>query len=432
MSSFKVKKSTPEREVAAFTKYGVPYLWGTGDVSTGATLIGNIPAGYVIGENFARSRILTIGNDSFDIGGGIIVASSIREGVSYVYITDYNGVLLLEFSKLEKGITDTYFGATITVSNSGKILISAADGNRGSVFVFDRLGNQLLRVEGSPISSAPGRFGKATAIGCGKIAIGKPESGGDVAPPGYELFIYDDDYTLSNPTIITKSLEDSPSFISVGCGRIVYSPAFTFSYGIYVTISDLTGKTIKSLPFLEDFRPVSISVGCGIIAIGLQELPFGVTKVSIYDLDGNFLFEIAPPDTNVNPRLSEVRDFGYSIDIGCGRIVVGAPDTVIFADDPFNEGEISDSITYKTGAVFVYDLDGNLIETIICYKLEEPTKVSTEVLRFGDLVKIRDGRILIGAPALDPLGGGVEGDKIYIYETPNVYTPYDVIDMDYE
>jgi hypothetical protein len=114
----------------------------------------------------------------------------------------------------------------------------------------------------------------------------------------------------------------------------------------------------------------------------------GIVMLSSFDSAGVSAITIASTEFYIQSGDSGVADeFGYSLAIGSGRIVVGAP----FNDYP--------GVT-DMGKVFIYDLEGNLISTEI-YGAIINFGSGTESSKLGGSVAAAGGRTAAGA-----VGGG--------------------------
>jgi hypothetical protein len=415
-------------DYAALSDSGIPYLWGSGNVSEGPSFSGLFgrPGGNVVNAQLGGSSYLSVGSQGLAIGGGVIVARNVNGNNAAaadgeVFVWDYLGDLL---GTTGTGIISSpvvgssyRFGCNVSVSTGGKIVISAQNGSRGAVYLYDRFATQLGFING-PFTN--GRFGKATAIGCGKIVVGRPEGRGinDTEYPSGrlvgEIRIYDN-YTLNTanettviiPKLFTAEGDDGASAfcgnqVDIGCGRIIAAAPFVggTNRGV-VYVLDLAGNPIKRIepPNPQSFQEfgASIAVGCGLIVIGSpgydQTAGGNQGAVYVYDLDGNLVFE----------RFGAIgASLGQWVSIGSGRIVASSPG--------FGAGEVT-----------IFDLDGNII-------LERFNQSNSTGDEFGDCHKIRDGFLLIGAPGT---GGVNDTGTVYQYDTPDVFTLYDAVDLKY-
>ena len=75
----------------------------------------------------------------------------------------------------------------------------------------------------------------------------------------------------------------------------------------------------------------SVAVGCGVIVVGVPGSTWSEADIThaeiayIYDLDGNNEVKISHSDRRDSGGSVAKDAFGYSVAAGCGRIVVGAP-----------------------------------------------------------------------------------------------------------
>ena len=106
-------------------------------------------------------------------------------------------------------------------------------------------------------------------------------------------------------------------------------------------------------------------------------------------------------------------NFGYSVAVGSGRIVVGA-----YGDD--------DNGLSESGSAYIFDLDGNFIN-----KIDGTGGTGAGVGdSFGYSVAVGSGRIVVGAYGDDDNGLSASGSA-YIFTIPNVVTVYDHKDRQY-
>ena len=406
--------------IASFSANGVPYLWQSGDVTTLSSVVGIITASDgAAGDEFGSSVAvgcgrIVIGAPENDINGG-------NSGSAYIFVLDGNEVGIITASDGDVG---DFFGSRVSIAN-GRIVISAPSNdingsNSGSVYTFDLDGNQLGIITASNGSSSD-YFGSGLAVGCGKIVVGAPNDGIDAGT----AYIYDldgtEEFIFNNANIIDFSLLNYDFFgssVAVGNGRIVIGAygfeapggggsssirdgrAFIFDLnGHFITYVD-AGSSINSSEDPEFGS--SVAVGCGRIVVGAPNEGDSTANVLscgaayIYDLNGVLIKKVKHPPLTANA------EFGSSVAVGCGRIVVST--TV--------------ENNYR-GAAYVFDLDGNLLEKITASN-------ATFNDRFGSDVSIANGRIVVGAYGKS-INGSYSG-AAYIYKTPDVITPYDVAD----
>ena len=211
---------------------------------------------------------------------------------------------------------------------------------------------------------------------------------------------YDVTTLPSNETKITASdaafndrFGDS---IGVGSRRIVVGASGGFSNSItgYAYIFDLDGNELAKITPSDgaagDRFGNAAAIGLDrIVVCAVRDDDAGSSSGSayIFDLDGNELTKITASDA------ASGDNFGQSVAVGSGRIVIGA-----YRDD--DNG--SDS-----GSAYVFDLDGMELT-----KITASDAASND--RFGSTVAVGSGRIIVGA-SRDDDNGDTSGSA-YIFD----------------
>ena len=215
--------------------------------------------------------------------------------------------------------------------------------------------------------------------------------------------------------------------VAVGCGRIVVG-AYKWDGPVSasnlnqsssqvgtVYIYDLDGTAIKKIesPWYQSgsyIDPVgsyfgsSVAVGNGRIVVGAPRHEVGATsnsvtdsgRVFIYSLDGTLLRDISREDYS-----HATNDyFGESVDIGCGRIVIGAPGV----------GNNGLAQVYDRNGDHIIDLSDNGAENV---------HGSSSGADFGSQVAIGSDLIAVGAKSDDPgrisASSGTALGSIFLY-----------------
>ena len=127
-------------------------------------------------------------------------------------------------------------------------------------------------------------------------------------------------------------------------------------------------------------------------------------RAFIYDLDGNEVGIITASDGVAFDQ------FGQSVAVGSGRIVVGQPAKTIGSNN-------------FQGRAFIYDLDGNEVGIITASNGDASDL-------FGYSVAVGCGKVVVGAHGVN-IGSNADQGSAYIYNTPPVYNLYDAIDLNY-
>jgi len=331
------------------------------------------------------------------------VGSNLSQGSAYIFDLNGNQLGIITASD---GAQGDRFGYSVAVG-SGRIVVGAhlddvgSKTDQGSAYIFDLDGNQLEKITASD-GLAGDRFGISVAVGSGRIVVGSRDSVGSNTYQG-SAYIYDlDGNQLTKITASDGATGDFFGYsVAVGSGRIVVG-AYSDDVGINTDqgsayIYDLDGNQLGIITASDgaayDRFGGSVAVGDGRIVVGAYQWEGDFTNQGsayIFDLNGNQLGIITASDGAFYDY------FGYSVAVGCGRIVVGA-----YRDD-YN-GSLS-------GSAYIFDLDGNQLGIITA-----SDGASSDF--FGYSVAVGDGRIVVGAYGND-IGSNTDQGSAYIYETP--------------
>jgi hypothetical protein len=343
------------------TKYGEPYLWGSGDVTTIPSNESKILASDGAEFDYFGASV-AIGNGRIVVGAAFDDDNGSNSGSAYIF--DLNGTQLAKIDASD-GAANDQFGNSVAIGNGRIVVGSHQDEDNGSTsgsaYIFDLDGTQLAKITASD-GAAYDRFGHSVAIGNGRIVVGAEGAGGYDINQG-SAYIFDLDGTqLAKITASDGAVQDRfGCSVAVGNGRIVVGASG------------------------DDIDDVTINGG----------INYNVGSAYIYDLDGNFLTKILSSDETPGGL------FGDSVAVGNGRIVVGVP------YDNSNQG-----------SAYIFDLDGNELA-----KITASDGAAGDA--FGESVATGNGHIVV--TAYQDSDNGTYSGSAYIYETPRVYTPYDLI-----
>lgn len=416
------------------TKYGEPYLFNSGDVTTSfldtssgyTSSSTNVGYSLTIGHN----RII-IGDRNHNSSSGIVTLYDPFKGLSL----DISGA-----SNYDK------FGASLAASAGGFFVgapgVDAADTDAGAVyykrFLTSSISSGALATQdiypsaGGSGGNGLARFGSSVAAGCGTLVVGAPGKNNSAGT----VYIWNrlwekyDNNSWSSSLLKEISAPDATSLdgfgrsVAVGCGKIVVSsPCDDGPVGdegsIY--IFDLFGNFLKkvvnpdsndtvnyygfSSSFGGNYNSVeeigqALAVGCGRIVVGASHIGRNFDgSAYILDLEGNLIKKISAPNARITGSGTggaSGDEFGFSVAVGNGRIIIGAPG---------GDGG---------GGVYEYDLDGNYINS--------RTSTSGSSSKTGYSVACKQGIIAYGIP-LGTYGGGMSFDK----NKPRIYTSHDLI-----
>ena len=328
----------------------------------------------------------------------IVVGAYSENGGAYIF--DLDGNELDKITPSDAGGEDG-FGPDVAIGSSRIVVGGGPDGDggidSGSAYIFGLNGNELKKLTAR--DAAPGdQFGSTVAVGSGRIVVGARLDDDNGTSSG-SVYIFDlDGNQLSKVTASDGAAGDWFGYsVAVGSGRIIVSARLddngvnTDSGSVY--IFDLDGNQIDKITASDgsagDQFGWSVAVGSGRIVVGARKNNDGANgtdsgSVYIFDLDGNQIDKITASDGAAGD------EFGWTVAVGSGRIVVGAP-----LDDAFK------------GSIYIFDLDGNELD-----KITASDGATGDV--FGWSISVGSGRIVVGAYGDSDLAGSA-----YIYSTPN-------------
>ena len=380
------------------TKYGEPYLWGSGDVTTIPSNENKITAS----DGADNDRF----GESVAVGSGRIVVGAYEDddngsSSGSAYIFDLDGTQLAKITASDNAAGDS-FGISVAIGN-GRIVVGAYQdddngSSSGSAYIFDLAGTQLAKITASD-GAANDYFGYSVAIGNGRIVVGA-YADDDAGSSSGSAYIFDLDGTqLAKITASDAAANDYfGNSVAIGNGRIVVGAKQDDDNGETsgsAYIFDLDGTQLAKITASDgaayDQFGNSVAVGNGRIVVGADGDDSYKGSAYIFDLDGTQLAKIT--ETN---RV-DFHSFGISVAVGSGRIVVGTLANV-----------------YR-GSVYIFDLDGTQLT-----KITASDRAIAQY--FGGDVAIGSGRIVVGAYG-DGDNGNYSG-AAYIYNTNEYYDDY--------
>jgi len=231
-------------------------------------------------------------------------------------------------------------------------------------------------------------FGTSIAVGDDRIVVGS-EGDDDNGSESGSAYIFDlNDTQLAKITASDGAADDRfGNSVAVGCGRIVVGAHQdddngTNSGSAYIYNLDGTNETkiTASDGAANDIFGYSVAVGCGRIVVGASKDDDNGNRSGsayIFDLDGTQLAKITASDGAADD------EFGHSVAVGNGRIVVGVG---------------------GNRSSYIFDLDGNQLAKIT------PSD-GTLNDRFGRSVAVGSGRIVVGAAPI-----GSSSGSAYIFD----------------
>jgi len=347
---------------------------------------------------FGEAAIAIDGNNVL-IGARLDDTGATDAGAAYLF--DINGALLQTYLNPAPANADL-FGTSVAID--GNNVLIGADGNAvgpggaNAAYLFDTNG-ALLQTLLNPTPGDFDRFGTASATDGTDILIGAPSD--DLgAPNAGAAYLFDSSGALVQ-TFLNPAPANSDNFgnaVSLeGANVLIGVPNDDTSApnaGI-VYLFDRSGPLLQTLlnptPANGDnFGGVVAMTGANIL-IGTPGDDAGATNAGaayLFNVGGTLL------QTLVNPTPANADNFGAAVAIAGTNILVGAPNDDTSAPD--------------AGAAYLFDLGGNLLQTLL-----NPAPTTTD--RFGAAVGISGTNIVIGAPNND--AGANNAGAAYLFDT---------------
>ena len=346
----------------------------------------------------------------------------------------------------------SFFGASTAIGN-GRIVVGCSYDSNGSsysgaAYIFDLNGTQIAKIKAFD-AAASDYFGSHVAVGCNRIVVSSYGDDDNGSASG-SIYIFDLDGNFLKK-VASPTNANNQTFgwsVAVGSGRIVVGAygdvgdQGAISGAAY--IFDLNGNLIKKLKPDDlkkyDYFGYSVAVGSGRIVVGAYgvnddpntELIYDSNyegRVYIFDLDGTQIAKISPPtqapEGTINlPILSFYNyyggGFGWSVDVGCNRIIVGAPYVDLMEPD---DNTVTKEL--NRGVAEIFDLDGNHLKTIepfnrpsnkvYKYPTGETTYENVDT-RFGNKVAVADGRFYVCSQGIFGIFFSAFDGVLYTYD----------------
>jgi len=388
---------------------GIPFMYNSGDNTTVPSNETKITASdAAASDEFGYA--VAVGSGRVVVGARYDDDAGNASGSAYIFDLEGNQIAKITASDAADG---DQFGTSVA-AGSGKIVVGAygnddAGGASGSAYIYDLSGTQLAKITASD-AAAGDVFGFAVAVGSGRIVVGARGDDDNGSASG-SAYIFDlNGNEITKITASDGAASDVFGYsVAVGSGRIVVGATDDGGSGS-AYIFDLNGNEITKITASDiaagDDFGWSVAVGCGRIVVGAKWDDDGGSNSGsayIFDLEGTQLAKITASDA---PAANDL--YGNSVAVGNGRIVVGVP----FDDD----------VPSSSGSAYIYDLSGTQLAKIT-------TSDAADGDTFGFGVAVGCGRVVVGAHLSDDTGSS--SGSAYIFDTPNVITPYDVRDWEY-
>ena len=382
------------------------------DTTTQPTSVGIITASDGVAEE-EYGKSVAVGSDIIVVGVPESMQSGLEYGAIYIYDLNGNNEVKKTSSDIEWGDYFWNLGCSRMWEDCcWRMGEDSNAGNSGAAYIYDLDGNNEVKIIASDGAGEGAQsFGNSVAVGSGKVVVGAYYRDVGSNEEQGAAYIYDLDGTNEIKIVASDGAyrDQFGQSVAVGSGRIVVG-AWGGNYQTVpgsAYIFDLDGNQLSILTDSNgnngDEFGASVAVGSGRIVVGALDIkvtPMVRGAIYIYDLDGTQVGIITGHD-GVNSN-----NFGYSVAIGDGRIIVG---------------DINNSSSGSSdGAAHVYDLDGNYIS-----KLTHPNGEIFDY--FGYSVAVGSGRIVVGA-FWDHVNGNNDQGSAHIFSTPESVHIFDILD----
>lgn len=332
------------------------------------------------------------------------------DGIPYMYApgtVDADDITFLYArSETPAADIDIQSGPLLAWGN-GRIFRSASEFSsfQGKVFGYHPKINDYTPVEYTASDAANSDyFGFSIDAGFGRVAIGAP--GDDSPTSGGAVYVYDYEGTSSQIKIRPSDVGTSDNF-----GRsvqIMNNKLYALSYTgqdtdnseLYKFNLDGTGQQKTVVYNLGD--ATTMAAANGLIAVSDWGENVGAKlfagRVQIFDENLSFIKELLPTGGDLTPDGGSSVDpaFGHAMAIGSGRIIIN--------------GEIFDTVTGTRGKVHIYNYKFQRLKT-----LKGIDYVDIGTAKFGQSVDVGFGYIAVGAPGYDGAGSSRQG-AVFVFD----------------
>ena len=274
--------------------------------------------------------------------GMVAVGAPTQGTYGTVYVYDRKSGGTKHTLEPSNATTGARFGQSVAIGN-GLIVVGAKDddpngASSGAAYVFDSLGDQILKLSGA---GAGDLFGASVGVSSRRIVVG---AWGNSSNKG-KVYIYKTDGTFVLSPIGEATDDRFGYSVSIGFGRIVVG-AYGAAGGGKAYIYSLDGNLIAELQQDNgsdgDNFGFSVSVGSGRVVVGAPGKNSSKGAIFVYDIDGNVIAE------DIDGGASSGDELGYAVSAGGGALTVGA--------------RYDDTAGSQAGAVYRFDIEGNYIQ----------------------------------------------------------------------
>jgi hypothetical protein len=320
-------------------------------------------------------------------------------GLAYIYDSDWNLVATLQapIPKAQDNFKSAdIWGDTIAIGSIADVEdIEFA----GEVYIFDSEGVLLTTIQ-SPEPEVEGNFGGELCLYRDILLVAEcyRNDQGVMDAGVVHVFNPEGDFlrTIHSPSPINvglfgSSIDANDEFILVGETGQLDKPKDEGSVHVYDVDYNLVTTLHSPDNQIRSSFGGSVTVSGDHVVIGERWASVDghehAGRAHIYDTGWNLVATLQSPTPEVNS------EFGFSVSIGGGLVVVGE-----------RKGDIE---TINEGKAYVFDLEGNLIDTLVSPEPEINAMFGWKVAT--------DGEIIVVADVQHSAGGFSQAGKVHVF-----------------
>ena len=325
-----------------------------------------------------------------------------KQNVGQAYLYNVDGTLIASYQSPNPDTLDT-FSSAIDISGDRVLIGDYSDQGDwnyiGRAYLFDTNGNHIKTFEPPSPTGYGGFGGSGVCFASNRIIISETGGETEVYEAGI-VHLYDDEGTYLKAIYSPSPIAAGHFGLDIEGGDELFlvNEVANPSTGISGTVYgfDYDGNHIMTLraPEPEDRACFgnSIAISGDKIVIGEHHATvdgiYRAGRAYLFDIDGEHLqtFESPSPDLGA--------EFGFVVSVEGDTVVIGEP----YADVTPN---------MKEGKAYVFDVEGNLLETLV-----SPSPVRAGL--YGDRVKI-NGEIIVISEGWAEVDGEERAGAVHIY-----------------
>lgn len=274
-----------------------------------------------------------------------------------------------------------YVGIPGQSSDTGQVnvynmdsLMSVGAGTSASEYTAQRIAQ--ITPSSLGYTGDPSRFGETIAVGDDIVAISAPAYKELGVVRGAVFLVNPKDQSLIRK-IVCPAINNVTGFIS----NYVGNGTTTVTCNLNTHVANITAGQIIEISGAVGTEQSKLNGTWAVASATSTSFTFAISQ----SLAGG-TYSTSSNNLGFTRLMKGNSEFGFSIAIGSGRIVIG---------DPY-----SDNVGNNSGYIYIYDYSGNLISA----RGPAYSDGYTSVILFGYSVAIGNGKIFVGAPGYESVG----------------------------